>query len=63
MISNIVEALNFKAGWLDTLAQQNSQFSKNFCFYETEFPVSEKFIDFHVTLDNFFVSMKFFTDD
>ena len=38
-------------------ALKNSWFSGNFCFYETKLPISKKFADFHVMLNNFLVSM------
>ena len=36
---------------------KNSRFSKKICFYETKFPISEKFANFHVMLDILLVSI------
>ena len=42
----------------ETPALKNSQFPGNFCFFETKFSVSGKFTNFHVTLENFLMSVE-----
>ena len=41
----------------ETPTLKNSRFSGNFCFYEMELNVSEKFANFHAMLDNFLLSI------
>ena len=65
----VVQGLNFRAGWRDSLPKfrspfetksedetpdlKNSGFSGNFCLHKTELPVFEKFVNFRVMLENF----------
>ena len=44
----------------ETPTLKNSRFSGNFCFYEMELNVSEKFANFHAMLDNFLVTVIIF---
>ena len=47
-----------KESWRrETSALKNARLSRNFCFYEMKLLISKKFTGFHVTLDNFLVSV------
>ena len=47
-----------KESWArETPALKNSQFFRNFCFYEMKLPIFEKIVDFGITLDNFLASV------